>query len=466
MLLPNSTMHISDRILPNPTGTSLSRRRVLIVSPHFPPTNAPDHQRIRVALPYLNEFGWEAEILAVQPHHVPHPVDPKLAESLPTGLPIIRTTALPRQCTNWFGLGNVGWRCLPYFQQQGDLLLKTKPFDLVFFSTTIFPVMTLGKRWYRRFGVPYVLDFQDPWNSSYHLNGSTPKQKNNHPPGGWLKYGITQLLARLCEPQAMQAVSHIISVSPTYPEILQQRYSWLHSDQFMVLPFGAPEHDFAQLHQLNIRQSIFDPSDGKKHWVYVGRGGADMATALRILFLGIQSSRQCYPDLWRDIQLHFVGTSYAPDHLAVKTVEAIAQDYGVADLVAEHTHRIPYFEAQQLLVESDAIIMIGSDDPSYTASKLYPCVLAKKPILAIFHEQSSAVEILNRCRVGRVLTFAQGISPTNRRSEITAYLDELLRLPRHYQPSTCWDAFHPYTAREMTRQLCAVFEQTVQRATA
>lgn len=471
-ILLNATMQISDRTLCESKDTQHPRRRVLIVSPHFPPTNAPDHQRIRVALPYLNEFGWEAEILAVQPDQVPHPIDSKLAEALPTELPIVRTSALPRQYTNWVGLGNVGWRCLPYFQQQGDRLLAHKSFDLVFFSTTIFPVMTLGKRWRHRFGIPYVLDFQDPWRSDYHLKGNSQtlqknqqnKQQKNKPPGGWLKYGITQVLARLCEPQAMQSVNHIISVSPTYPDILQQRYPWLQSEQFTVLPFGAAEHDFAQLPHLNIRQSIFDPNDGKKHWVYVGRGGADMATALRILFSGIQNARQRNPEPWQTVHLHFVGTSYAPDPLAVKTVDAIAHEYGIGDLVTEHTGRIPYFEAQQLLVESDAILMIGSDDPSYTASKLYPCILAKKPILAIFHEQSSVVDILDRCQAGQVVTFAQETAPLDRASEITTCLDGLLNLPRSYQPPTDWDAFRPYTAREMTRQLCAVFDQSIQQA--
>jgi hypothetical protein len=441
-------------------------RRVLIVSPHFPPTNAPDHQRIRVALPYLKEFGWEAEILAVQSHHVPHPVDPQLAQALPPELPIIRTEAIPKKYTSWAGLGNVGWRCLPNFQREGDRRLQTQTFDLVFFSTTIFPVMTLGKRWQQKFGIPYVLDFQDPWRSDYHMGKKTAAQPSSPPPGGWTKYGITQFLARLCEPQAMQAVNQVVSVSPTYPQILQARYPWLKAEQFTVLPFGAADHDFEQLPHLNIRQSIFDPQDGKKHWVYVGRGGADMATALHILFLGIQTARQQQPELWQTVHLHFVGTSYAPAALAVKSVEAIAQQYGVADLVTEHTSRIPYFEAQQLLVDSDAILMIGSNDPSYTASKLYPCILAKKPILAIFHEQSSVVQIMQQCQAGQVITFAENESPPARQVEMATCLNAFLTFPHQYQPLTQWEAFRPYTAREMTRQLCAVFDQAISSANA
>ncbi|NJM63821.1 MAG: hypothetical protein HC849_32625, partial [Oscillatoriales cyanobacterium RU_3_3] len=49
-----------------------------------------------------------------------------------------------------------------YYQRSSSIL--------VFFSTTIFPVMLLGKRWWQKFGVPYVLDFQDPWRSDYHRN--------------------------------------------------------------------------------------------------------------------------------------------------------------------------------------------------------------------------------------------------------------------------------------------------------
>ncbi|MGI0495140.1 hypothetical protein ACN4EG_25430 [Alkalinema pantanalense CENA528] len=449
--------------LPRFQPSARSRRRVLIVSPHFPPINAPDHQRIRVALPYLQEFGWEAQILAVKPHHVPHPQDAKLAEALPQDLPIVYSDALSTRYTKLVGLGNVGWRCLPEMQKIGDRLLSTQQFDLVFFSTTIFPVMLLGKRWWQKFGVPYVLDFQDPWLSDYHTDSTSGRKRHSRPPGGWLKYGMTQFLARWAEPQAMEAVRHIISVSPSYPNTLQQRYPHLHPEQFTVLPFGAPEADFAALPNLNIKQTIFDPQDGKRHWVYVGRGGEDMATALRILFEGIQTARWRNPELWQNIHLHFVGTSYAPAHLAVKTIETIAQSYGLGDLVTEHTGRIPYFEAQQLLVDSDAILMIGSDDPSYTASKLYPCILAQKPILAVFHENSSVVDILQNCRAGKTITFNTDRTGSDRldNSPTPDAIQSILNsfAQQQIELNTNWDAFQPYSGKAMTRQMCQIFDR-------
>ena len=39
--------------------------KILIVSPHFPPTNAADMQRVRLILRYLKEAGVEAEVLGL-----------------------------------------------------------------------------------------------------------------------------------------------------------------------------------------------------------------------------------------------------------------------------------------------------------------------------------------------------------------------------------------------------------------
>ncbi|GAB4369383.1 MAG: hypothetical protein Kow00121_09260 [Elainellaceae cyanobacterium] len=274
-----------------------------------------------------------------------------------------------------------------------------------------------------------------------------------------MKYAFNQLFAKKQEPRVMRHVSHVISVSPAYPKILSQRYSWLTEDQFTVLPFGAPETDFELLPSLNVQQSIFNPHDGKRHWVYVGRGGSDMALALRSLFLAIKKERECSPEIWNTIKLHFVGTSYATADRAVKTVEPIAQELGVDDLVEEHVSRVPYFEALRILIDSDAVLMIGSDDSSYTASKLYPCILARKPLLTIFHEQSSVVQILQQSQSGYAVTFRSNDKPENLTSSIVTYLKWLLSLPKGYQPSTDWVSFQAYTAREMTQQQCMVFNQ-------
>src|SRR6266436_6086045 len=88
-------------------------KRVLIVSPHFPPINAPDHQRVRTALPYFAEFGWDATVLAVRPTAVEGITDPMLERMIPLDSSIVRTGAVSYRWTRLFGLGNLAIRALP-----------------------------------------------------------------------------------------------------------------------------------------------------------------------------------------------------------------------------------------------------------------------------------------------------------------------------------------------------------------
>lgn len=435
-------------------------KRVLLVSPHFPPINAADHQRVRMALPYFRESGWEPEVLTVHPEAVEGAVeDPLLARTIPSDVAVHRCGALSHRWTRKIGLASLGIRSYFHLGRAGDKLLRSGSFNLVYFSTTIFTTMALGPRWKRRFGVPYILDFQDPWLSTYYDTPGAPK-----PPGGFFKYGFARMLARILEPRSIAGTSAITSVSPEYPRVLRGRYPSLREEQCLVLPFGAPETDFEVLEREKVRQSIFDPSDGKRHFVYVGRGGGDMARSLRILFRALCQLRSAAPSEYENVRLHFVGTSYAPNGLAAPSIQPIAAQEGVADLVDEITARIPYFEALRVLRDSSGILLIGSDDPAYTASKLYPCILARRPILGVFHEKSSVVSILSQCGAGEVVTFSSSGNLASHVDDMKKKIGHLISLPAGHEPHVDWDAFTPYTAREMTRRMSALFDAAVPAA--
>ncbi|HVO32661.1 MAG TPA: glycosyltransferase [Elusimicrobiota bacterium] len=427
--------------------------RVLVISPHFPPVHAPDSERIRMALPYMPEFGWDATVLSVRPDEVEAARDILLARTVPLSIPVHRVRAIPVRWTRAFGAGNLALRSLPFLWQAGSRLLRGA-FDLVFFSTTQYPVTVLGPWWRRRFGIPYVMDFQDPWWSDYYDRPGAPE-----PPGGRRKYALSQALARGFEGTVVRGASHIVSVSPAYPTLLRRRYPDVSDSRFTALPFGAPARDFDSAAEWKVTQSIFDPNDGLTHWVYVGRGGADMAVALRAMLTAVARARQADPSRWSALRLHFLGTDYAPERAARKTVEPIARECGLAGIVDEQPGRIPYFQAIACLKDAHALLMPGSDDPAYSASKVYSCILARKPLLAVFHERSSVVDVLRATQAGVVITFSDR-SDARRLSE---------DVERQWFGSACresppvdWSAFSVYTAREMTRRLCAVFQKAIQ----
>ena len=143
-------------------------RRVLIVSPHFPPVNTADMQRVRMLLPFLKLNGWLAEVLTVSPEQIASPRDPWLLQGIPDDIPVHEAKALGLAWSRIPGLGSLGFRATRALAKTGDALLAEKKFDLIYFSTTVFPVHKLGPRWKKKFGVPFVMDYQDPWVNDYY----------------------------------------------------------------------------------------------------------------------------------------------------------------------------------------------------------------------------------------------------------------------------------------------------------
>ncbi len=428
----------------------MALRSVLIVSPHFPPINAPDHQRVRMALPYFREFGWEPVVLAVAAEFSESSRDETLMATLPEDVEIHRVRALPSQMTRTVGLGSLALRSLPYLRTKGKEILAGRKFDLVFFSTTLFPVMSLGPVWRKRFGVPYVLDFQDPWLTDYYDNN------DSLPPGGRIKYGFSKMLGKALEPRVVRQAAHIVVVSPAYPELFRERYPDLNGKGFTVLPFAASERDFEIAATTRAKHGVFEPGDGLIHWVYAGVVGSMMEKSIRGFFSALKSKLAHDERLAHRLRIHFAGTDYAVGSQR-KTVEPLAAEYGLGAIVHETTDRLPFLTTLKLLSDADALLVFGSDDPAYTASKIFPYVLARKPLLVIVHEQCSVADIVRQCRAGVVVTFdhQDGIDKIAERIS-----EQWLNLPIA-KPDTDWQRFGRYSARAMTASLGAVFDEAV-----
>ena len=428
-------------------------RTILIVSPHFPPINAPDMQRVRMGLPYFAEFGWRPVVLAVDPQYVEFAQDPLLLETIPSSVPIRRVPALPARWTRKAGIGNLGLRALPFLYRGGVELIKEYKVDLIFFSTTMFTTMVLGRLWKDRLGVPFVVDMQDPWVSDYYDS----KPRSERPP----KYWLAQRMHKLLEPWTMRKLDGVIAVSHAYHETLCQRYPKIHPDWCQTIPFGASRLDYEIAAKLNEKNPYFRRGDGLVHGVYAGVLGKVMKRTCEAICLAFRMGLDQYPELFSKVRLHFVGTNYGTDRRAMTTIQPIAEKIGLGEYICEDPRRIPYFAVLNLLRDADFLLVPGSDNPQYTASKIYPYILARKPLLAVFHEQSSVVEVLRATRGGEVATFDTDSTVGDiAHSLMLQWADLLRRLP--YTPSTDWAAFEPYTAREMTRRQCELFDRVME----
>lgn len=427
-------------------------KRVLVVSPAFPPISTADLHRVRTSLPYFRDFGWEPTVLALSPESHGGLNEPELLRTVPSHVAVYRTSALPRRLMQLAGIGDAGLRGLGHLYARGADVIRRESIDLVYFSTTMFPVMVLGRLWRARFGVPYVTDFQDPWKTDYQGAG---RQRG-------VKARLAQMMHSTLEPIAMRKVDGVIAVSPHYLDTLQRRYGWITPDMCAAIPFGASEADLAAASAIAFENAIFDPRDGRRHGIAVGRGGRDMSLAAEVLFraLSLVLERRGAPA----IKLSFVGTDYARAGHGRPTIAPVAEQFGVAHAVEEHPARVPYLHALRLLRDSHFTVILGSDDPAYSPSKIYPYLLARRPFVAVMHADSPAVPLLRQAGTGIVSTFRAGedLAPT------VARLAEQWPALATRGPA---DAAVPSSvlesvgARELTRRQCMVFDAAAGRRT-
>jgi hypothetical protein len=426
-------------------------KQLLLVAPHFPPVNAADMHRARVSLPHFAEFGWEPRVLTVDAGRQGEMAcDDLLLQTVPATVPITRTTAAPLWLTRPVGLGNVGLRALLPLYRAGARLLRGGHVDLVYFSTTVFTAMALGPLWKRRFGVPFVLDMQDPWVS----DDSTPRRP--------VLRGKQALAARMhawLEPFTMRSVDGLVAVSPAYVDTLRRRYARIPADLCATIPFGASLSDLDVARRLPPPSPLTPPREGMVQALSIGRGGTDLERAAGILFGAIAALRASAR--LRNIHVGFLGTDYAPRGQGRRTIAPVADRHAIGDVVTEQTDRVPYFEGLRRLLDADLLVILGSDDPQYSPSKVYPYLLAGRPIVAVLHDASPVVGLLRRAGA-LVVTFGAGGGDADAMRTLTPALQTLLaRLPFDLEIDPA--VLAPFAARELTRRQCALFDAVIDR---
>jgi len=194
--------------------------------------------------------------------------------------------------------------------------------------------------------------------------------------------------------------------------------------------------------------------------VYTGVSGPVMSQALLVLFTGLRRYRERFPEKAGRLRLHFIGTSYGLPGQQRPSVLPIAEQCGTADLVEEILPRTGFLNSIRLQRDAGTLLLLGSNDPDYSPSKVFQYYLAERPILGLVLHGSIMEALLDRLSCAFLVRFRETGPGDDTCDELARAFDRILddRLMAGLPPRN--EAFfrENFLADESARRQCALFE--------
>ncbi len=425
-------------------------RRIALVSGHFVPSNLVGAQRARLWSRYLPEFGWEPIVVTADPRCYEEAPDPDLEKLVSPGLHVIHAPTFPVRPIKL--IGDIGVRALWGCHRVLSELARRREIDFVMVTIPANFLAPVGRLVHRRFGVPYGIDYQDPWVHAW-PGVEVPLSR------AWFSYHLALRL----EPWTVRDAALITGMAPGYVAGMLERNPEVAERAVLAyMAMGTAPEDYDLVRTLHKQPFLFDPGDGHFHMIYAGALLPAGISVLEAFLAGLRALKGISPRVAARLRVHFVGTGTAPDDPHGFRVLPRAQQAGVADMVSEHPRRIGYVDALNHLECSSSVLVIGSTEPHYTPSKVFQSVLSGRPVFALLHGSSSAVDMIRKSRAGTVLTLTEEELP--KPETIAQALGELVTAPAYGAALIDRSRFEPYTARESTRALATALDEACARA--
>ncbi len=229
-------------------------KKILIISPHFPPSNLTAVHRARFFANHLPEFGWEPIILMVHEKYYEEELDHNLEKLLPAGLRIEKANAFG--VTRPRIIGDIGLRAFFQVFKKAKTLIREEKIDFLYITIPSFYGALWGRWLHEKTGIKYGIDYIDPWVHEF--------------PGGkklfsraWFATRISHLL----EPIAVKKASLITGVAASYfEEVLQRNHLQKQPRAFVAIPYGSEQSDHEAVEEMNLQPYLFEAKAENCNW--------------------------------------------------------------------------------------------------------------------------------------------------------------------------------------------------------
>jgi hypothetical protein len=383
-------------------------KNLLIIYPHWPPSNLAGVHRPRLIANFIHEFGWQPTVLTVDAAFYEEKPDADILKTVSPFIKVIYVNAF-KPLGRFRFFGDIGLRSFYQLYKGALKIIGSTKIDFIWIPVPSFYVAVLGRLLHAKTGIPYGIDYIDPW-----VDGFTNHSRL------FSKAWLSNILAKILEPYSVKKASLISGVSTSYYQPVLDRNFRNKAIHHLGMPYGFDPKD----HALKIGDLAF-PWEGESGCIPLVYAGAFLPKS----HLFIDTLFKVISNLQREgkwdprVHLYFLGTGSYPG----KTIRDYALQYGIARHVHESPARYPFLHILNFLSASAGVMVIGSTEKHYTASKIFQALLSQKPVFAIFHKQSTAAAImLQACAEAYLCTFEERQSPDVIEHSIAKKFDSFL----------------------------------------
>ncbi len=446
------------------------KKYVLFITYYFPPAGGPGAQRVLKFLKYLREFGWTP--IALVPEGADYPArDESLIGELPDDLiirraPIFEPYDLYRKFTGkqkgvpldvnvnkaagakrskseqlaefvratlFIPDARIGW--LLSAVKEGRQILREYPVRAIYSSSPPYTPALVARRLHRLsqrmtgHPIPWVAGFRDPWTGFL----STPD-----------RWALPRAIDRSLERSVFREANLIEVAWEGIANDALKKYPSLPLEKFIHIPNGFDSTDFPEP---DIRKRAERPHNAKCTITYSGSlyGPRNPLSFLNAVELLIER-HEIDPER---MTLRFVGRFGAEIHAML--------DRPMTRSMIEKIEYVPHARAVELLLDSDALLLIVDNVPSVAEivpGKVYEYLGAMRPLIAIVPPDSAIGDLLRETGAGEAVL----------QSDIEGQARLIKRIYEDWLAGRASFAARPetierYERREATKKLAGLFDQ-------
>jgi glycosyltransferase involved in cell wall biosynthesis len=434
----------------SPQASDKVIKKVLIIAYYFPPMGLSGVQRTLKFVKYLPEFGWKPIVLTITPtayyaydNTLLNELDMSQIEIHRSETKDVTKTAASLSNSQQFKLpgefmrrlmnlasqtffipdNKIGWKKFA-LQKADEILDQHGDIDLIFSTAPPFTSHLIALELRKKYQLPTVIDFRDPWvENPLHIY-PTPFHRRMH---------------QRLEEQVVLGVDKIVVVNRALKEQFLRLYreKLTHKD-IVIVSHGYDSKDFEQVPKVRI-------NTGKIRFLYSGTLHSAERSP-KPFFLGLKKAIEHNPELGEKVEARFVGL-FPTEYMK------FAKSLGLDGLVQVEGYKSHYdalaenFQADVLWATQSAVKHIET----ITQSKLFEYVACERTLFGIVPDGASKQFILEANGVVAHPNFPDEIA--------TKILDLFERWKSGTLPVPSKEVVAKYDRRNLTMQLAREFEQ-------